>query len=260
MKLKDSFKEYLDKKTKKENESSNTKESRDSKESIPEEFTKEDEEYRQQLLEEGCKTWTKKEFAKFLRGAEENGLENAEVLSKIIKTKTVEEVELYIKTFIEKIDRYPNGDKIMQRINKFEQEKTKNIEYQQIIDDYFSQLYQNHYQDSLKTGKNLMDYINIPYEESKKKKIQKEVYDEFEDKYLLSLVMKYGYRNWNPIKYHILNDPLLKFNINLRMKTENEIQERIGYLISCFKSQKKKAEEVMKKEEGGISTRLKRAT
>ncbi|MCQ2817040.1 MAG: SNF2-related protein [archaeon] len=246
------WKEYLENKTKKENESSGTKESKDS---IPEKFTKDDEKYREELLSEGFKNWTKKDFSNFLRGAEENGLENAELLCNIVKTKTLEEVEIYIKTFKEKIRNYPNGNKIMSRINKFEQEKNKNIEYQKILDDYFNELYEKHYEESKLLGKTMLDYIIIPYDDGKKKKYSKEFYDEFEDKYLIALAMKYGYKNWNPMKYHILNDPLLKFNINLRMKSETELQERISYLLSLFKSKKKKIEEETKKEEG-VNTRF----
>ena len=50
-----------------------------------------------------------------------------------------------------------------------------------------------------------------------------ELFNEEEDKYLLCLLIKYGYKNWNPIKFHILTDPFMKFNINMKMKTDQEL-------------------------------------
>lgn len=43
-------------------------------------------------------------------------------------------------------------------------------------------------------------------------------FNEEEDKYLMCLMFKYGYRNWNLIKNHILHDPMMKFNLNMKVK------------------------------------------
>ncbi len=61
-----------------------------------------------------------------------------------------------------------------------------------------------------------------------------------EDKYLLCLLFKYGYRNWNCIKNHMMYDPHMKFNFNIKTKTDQELLDRSNYLISCFKLDKKK--------------------
>ena len=125
----------------------------------------------------------------------------------------------------------------MAKINKYETEKNKIIEYQGIIDDYYNKLIDD---DMIN---NIFDAINIPYKDYKVKNNHnnnKDLFNEDEDKYLMCLMFKYGYRNWNPIKYHIVLDPLMKFNLNMKMKSEQELLERANYLIMCLKMHKKK--------------------
>ena len=250
------WKEYLqkleDKKNKEnvdeENKSNNSnndssKEDKDDDESqIPEEFTEKDEKYREELLKEGFKTWTKKDFDRFLHAAEMVGLDEPEQISRLMKTKTPEEVEKYIKVFKKRIDDFPNGDRIMAKINKSENEKNKNNEYQSIIDEYYNLLIENEEDDLC----DIFSKIKISYKEYKNKKNinnNKDLFNPEEDKYLLCLLIKYGYRNWNPIKYHILTDPFMKFNINMKMKTEQELLDRSNYIINCLKLEIKRAKE-----------------
>ena len=125
----------------------------------------------------------------------------------------------------------------MAKINKYETEKNKIIEYQGIIDDYYNYLTENN------MIVNIFDAVNIPYKDYKVKNNHnnnKDLFNEYEDKYLMCLMFKYGYRNWNPIKYHIVLDPLMKFNLNMKMKSEQELLERANYLIMCLKMHKKK--------------------
>ena len=206
-------------------------------ESDIEEFTKEDEEYRNELISKGFSKWTKKDFNRFIHAAEQTGLDDPEQISKIMKTKTKEEVEEYIKVFKKRIEDFPNGERMMAKINKYETEKNKIIEYQGIIDEYYNKLTED------EMINNIFDAINIPYKDYKVKSNHnnnKDLFNEDEDKYLMCLMFKYGYRNWNPIKYHIVLDPLMKFNLNMKMKNEQELLERANYLIMCLKMHKKK--------------------
>ena len=77
-----------------------------------------------------------------------------------MKSKSPEEVEDYSKTFQRRIDDLPNGQRIMTRLNKFESEKNKIIEFQEILENYFIEL-TDKYDD-------IYANINIPY----KKKIK----------------------------------------------------------------------------------------
>ena len=243
------WKEYLQKleeKNNKENDENNknNEEEEESSELVkPEEFTEEDEKYREELLKEGFKTWTKKDFHVFLQSAELIGLDDAEQISRLMKTKTPEEVAKYIKVFKKRIDEFPNGDKIMAKINKLENEKIKNNENQAIIDEYFNLLIENEENDFC----DIFSKINLSYKEQKGKKgnnnyinYNYQLFNEEEDKYLLCLLIKYGYKNWNPIKFHILTDPFMKFNINMKMKTDQELIDRSNFIIELVKNEVKK--------------------
>lgn len=227
--------DYLDEKEKKYKEYLKLKETGELKKNTtkPEEFTSEDEAYRNELIKQGFMKWTKKDFSKFLRAAEVNGLNDPEMISKMMKTKTTDEVSKYIEVFKKRIDEFPNGERIMAKINKFESEKNKINEYQMLIEEYFMKI-----SNEVKT--NVYDAITIPYKDYKVKNLHKDLFDEEEDKYLMCLMFKYGYRNWNPIKFHILMDPFMKFNLNMKMKSEQELLDRANYLIMCLKMHKKK--------------------
>ena len=235
-------KENIDEENKSNNSIDNNNKEEESELEIPEEFTEKDEKYREELLKEGFKTWTKKDFTKFIHSAEIVGLDEPEQISHLMKTKTPEEVEKYIKVFKKRIDDFPNGDRIMARINKSENEKNKNNENQSIIDEYYNMLIEDEENDF----SDIFSKIKIPYKEYKNKKSinnNKDLFNEEEDKYLLCLLIKYGYRNWNTIKFHILTDPFMKFNINMKMKTDQELMDRSNYIINCLKLEIKKVKE-----------------
>ena len=242
------WKEYLQKleeKNNKENDENNknNEEEEESSELVkPEEFTEEDEKYREELLKEGFKTWTKKDFHVFLQSAEIVGLDEPEQISRLMKTKTPEEVADYIKVFKQRIDVFPNGDKIMAKINKLENEKIKNNENQAVIDEYYNLLIEEEENDFC----DIFSKIDITYKEQKGKKGNNynfQLFNEEEDKYLLCLLIKYGYKNWNPIKFHILTDPFMKFNINMKMKTDQELIDRANFIINLLKNEIKKIKE-----------------
>jgi hypothetical protein len=48
-------------------------------------------------------------------------------------------------------------------------------------------------------------------------------------------MFKFGYQNWNSIRNYMLYDPFIKFNFNLKLKTDQELLDRANLLINCFK-------------------------
>ncbi len=76
-----------------------------------------------------------------------------------MRTKSAEEIEDYAKTFQKRIDDLPNGQRIMTRLNKFESEKNKIIEFQEILENYFIELTDNF--------EDIYANISIPYKNNK---------------------------------------------------------------------------------------------
>ena len=124
-------------------------------ENPPEEFTLEDEEYRDELLKQGLSKWTKKDFTKFIRASEIYGLNDFENISKMMRSKTSSEVEDYIKVFQQRYEEIPGGLRILAKINKSENEKNKIIEYQTVLDKLFDEL--------SALNQNIFENIKIPY-------------------------------------------------------------------------------------------------
>jgi hypothetical protein len=76
-----------------------------------------------------------------------------------MRTKLPEEVEEYIEVFKEKVDYLTGGQRIMAKINKYESEKNKIIEYHSILDDLFNDLCEIHI--------DIYNNLIIPYKSSK---------------------------------------------------------------------------------------------
>lgn len=175
----------------------------------PEEFTEKDEKKRKELLSDGFSKWTKKDFSKFIKACELYGMQNNESISKLMKTKSPEDIRIYCETFVERYEEIPGGKRIWARINKYENEKQKIMEFQELIDKKFLEIANQH--------NDIYKNLKIPYKTVKNKK-SNEGFSEDEDKYLMCLLFKYGYGNWNLIKNHILHDPLMKFNFSMKVK------------------------------------------
>jgi SWI/SNF-related matrix-associated actin-dependent regulator of chromatin subfamily A member 5 len=122
---------------------------------LPEEFTDKDEELRNELISQGWASWTKKDFAKFLRACEIYGINDYENISKLLRNKTPINVENYVKVFLERIIELPNGQRLLTRINRFESEKNKNIEFQEILENIFNEV-SDKYED-------IYSHLLIPY-------------------------------------------------------------------------------------------------
>jgi hypothetical protein len=128
---------------------------------VPEEFNEEDIEYREELVTQGFSKWNKKDFAKFLRASEIYGLHDYENISKSMRSKTADEVEEYVKVFQGRVKELPGGQRILAKINKFESEKNKIIEYQNLLEELFTEM-SNEYED-------IYGNIKIPYKVTKTK-------------------------------------------------------------------------------------------
>ena len=178
-------------------------------ETIPEEFDERDEKRRKELLSEGFGKWTKKDFSKFIKACELYGMQNIESISKLMKTKSPEDVRIYCEIFVERYEEIPGGKRIWSRINKYENEKQKILEFQEIIDKKFLEIANQHI--------DIFKNLKIPYKKIKNRKIN-DSFNEEEDRYLMCLLFKFGYGNWNLIKNHILCDPMMKFNFSLKVR------------------------------------------
>jgi SWI/SNF-related matrix-associated actin-dependent regulator of chromatin subfamily A member 5 len=205
----------------------------------PPEFTQEDEDLRERLLNQGFKDWSKKDFSRLCESLKTIKVNDYEELSKYIKGKKPKEIELYLSHLLPNINKIKGGLKIQARIDQVEAESKKiegyHIKIKSLFEDYISK------------SNNLWENISI---ESKLTKLDDE--SEFflnEKKYLLCMLFKFGYGNWSQIKFHIMNDPKVQFSLSLHLKSVDEIKNECIKLLSELrtKSEKENQEKLNKK-------------
>lgn len=83
-----------------------------------------------------------------------------------MKSKTPEEVEKYVKIFMERINSLPSGKRILAKISKSENEKQKIIEYGDILEYKFNEV--------TKKDEDVLKYLKIQYK-SKNSSINNEL-------------------------------------------------------------------------------------
>ena len=234
--------------------------------SIPKEFSQEDEEYRNSLIKLGFSKWNKKDFSRFIKALDDYSIKDYEGISKELKTKTKDEVTEYAILFEKNMMLLKGGPRFKAKIDKYNAELNRIIEYQTTLQIIFEEMTKNSdqvfsfkelameelnkYDDLVvmeKEVKNVngnvdndngmekessSNYITkipiknppistpssfIPYHMTSVK-VDTSNFTPVEDKYLLCLLCKYGYNNWTYIKNHIMWDPVMKFNLIMKIK------------------------------------------
>ena len=85
-----------------------------------EELTEEEQAEKEDLLADGFREWTKRDFNQFIRLNEKYGREDIVAISKEVEGKTPEEVVEYSKVFWERFSELQDCDRIMGQIEKGE--------------------------------------------------------------------------------------------------------------------------------------------
>ena len=85
-----------------------------------EELSEDDQLEKEDLLKEGFRTWSKRDFYQFIRLNEKYGREDIENISKEVEGKTEEEVIDYSKVFWERSNELQDCDRIMAQIENGE--------------------------------------------------------------------------------------------------------------------------------------------
>lgn len=207
----------------------------------PEEFTAQDEEKREYLLSQGFSKWSKKDFQRLCEALKTISSNNYTELSNSIKGKSQDEIKNYLSELLKNLDSIKGGYKIKQRISDVNAINNKIDNYHSKIKEYIEYLTE-------KTNINNNIYSNIEFKSGNKKKkglsdnsnindndlVLKESDSNNEgensidiipkysslllddDKYLICMLLKFGYGNWSRMKFHILFDPKIRFNLGIK--------------------------------------------
>ncbi|BAB64747.1 putative DNA-dependent ATPase [Oryza sativa Japonica Group] len=189
-------------------------------------LTAEEQEEKEQLLEEGFATWTRRDFNTFIRACEKYGRNDIRSIAAEMEGKTEEEVQRYAKVFKERYKELSDYDRIIKNIERGEARISRKDEIMRAI------------------GKKLDRYKNpwlelkIQYGQNKGK-----FYNEECDRFMLCMVHKLGYGNWDELKAAFRMSPLFRFDWFVKSRTTQELARRCDTLIRLVEKENQEYDE-----------------
>ncbi|KAG0537712.1 hypothetical protein BDA96_03G172400 [Sorghum bicolor] len=189
-------------------------------------LTAEEQEEKEQLLEEGFASWTRRDFNTFIRACEKYGRNDIKSISSEMEGKTEEEVQRYAKVFKERYKELSDYDRIIKNIERGEARISRKDEIMKAI------------------GKKLDRYKNpwlelkIQYGQNKGK-----FYNEECDRFMLCMVHKLGYGNWDELKAAFRMSPLFRFDWFVKSRTTQELARRCDTLIRLVEKENQEYDE-----------------
>ncbi|KAJ6796105.1 putative chromatin-remodeling complex ATPase chain isoform X1 [Iris pallida] len=198
----------------------------DESEDLGDPLTAEEQEEKEQLLEEGFSSWTRRDFNTFIRACEKYGRKDMKSIVSEMEGKTEEEVERYAKVFRERYKELSDYDRIIKNIERGEARISRKDEIMKAI------------------GKKLDRYKNpwlelkIQYGQNKGK-----LYNEECDRFMLCMVHKLGYGNWDELKAAFRMSPLFRFDWFVKSRTTQELARRCDTLIRLVEKENQEYDE-----------------
>ncbi|XP_063940291.1 ISWI chromatin-remodeling complex ATPase CHR11-like [Daucus carota subsp. sativus] len=189
-------------------------------------LTAEEQEEREQLLDEGFSTWTKRDFNTFIRACEKYGRNDVKAIASEMEGKTDEEVQRYAEVFKERYKELNDYDRIIKDIERGEVRISRKDEIMKAI------------------GKKMDRYKN-PWTELKIQYGQNEgkLYTEECDRFILCMTHKLGYGNWDELKAAFRTSLLFQFNWFVKSRTTTELARRCDTLIRLVERENHEFEE-----------------
>ncbi|KAH7858198.1 hypothetical protein Vadar_021182 [Vaccinium darrowii] len=198
----------------------------DEPEEVGDPLTAEEQEEKEQLLEEGFSTWSRRDFNTFIRACEKYGRNDVKGIASEIEGKTDEEVERYAKVFKERYKELNDYDRIIKNIERGEARISRKDEIMKAI------------------GKKLDRYKNpwlelkIQYGQNKGK-----LYNEECDRFMICMVNKLGYGNWDELKAAFRTSPLFRFDWFVKSRSTQELARRCDTLIRLVERENQEFDE-----------------
>ncbi|KAF5752224.1 putative chromatin-remodeling complex ATPase chain-like [Tripterygium wilfordii] len=189
-------------------------------------LTAEELEEKESLLEEGFSSWSRRDFNTFIRACEKYGRNDIKSIATEMEGKTEEEVERYAKVFKERYKELNDYDRIIKNIERGEARISRKDEIMKAI------------------GKKLDRYKNpwlelkIQYGQNKGK-----LYNEECDRFMICMVHKLGYGNWDELKAAFRTSPIFRFDWFVKSRTTQELARRCDTLIRLVEKENQEYDE-----------------
>ncbi|GER31391.1 chromatin-remodeling protein 11, partial [Striga asiatica] len=170
--------------------------------------------------------WKRRDFNAFIRACEKYGRNDIRSIASEVEGKTLDEVERYAKVFKERYKELNEYDRIIKNIERGEARISRKDEIMKAI------------------GKKLDRYKNpwlelkIQYGQNKGK-----LYNEECDRFMICMVHKLGYGNWDELKAAFRTSPLFRFDWFVKSRTTQEIARRCDTLIRLVERENQEYDE-----------------
>ncbi|KAK9267815.1 hypothetical protein L1049_010251 [Liquidambar formosana] len=175
---------------------------------------------------QGFSSWSRRDFNTFIRACEKYGRNDVKSIASEMEGKTEEEVERYAKVFKERYKELNDYDRIIKNIERGEARISRKDEIMKAI------------------GKKLDRYKNpwlelkIQYGQNKGK-----LYNEECDRFMICMVHKLGYGNWDELKAAFRTSPLFRFDWFVKSRTTQELARRCDTLIRLVEKENQEFDE-----------------
>ncbi|KAL7080963.1 hypothetical protein ACP275_14G010900 [Erythranthe tilingii] len=198
----------------------------DEPEEVGNPLTVEEQEEKEQLLEEGFSTWSRKDFNTFIRACEKYGRDDIAGIASEMEGKSEYEVERYAKVFNERYKELNDYDKIIKNIERGEARISRKDEIMKAIEK------------KLDRYKNPWLELKIQYGQNKGK-----LYNDECDRFMICMVHKLGYGNWDELKKAFRTSPLFRFDWFVKSRTTQELARRCDTLIRLVEKENQEYDE-----------------
>ncbi|TKY54119.1 putative chromatin-remodeling complex ATPase chain [Spatholobus suberectus] len=198
----------------------------DEPEEVGDPLTAEELEEKEQLLEEGFSSWSRKDFNAFIRACEKYGRNDIKSIASEMEGKTQEEVERYAKVFKERYKELNDYDRIIKNIERGEARISRKDEIMKAI------------AKKLDRYKNPWLELKIQYGQNKGK-----LYNEECDRFMICMIHKLGYGNWDELKAAFRMSSLFRFDWFVKSRTTQELTRRCDTLIRLVEKENQEFDE-----------------
>ncbi|KAH7573618.1 hypothetical protein JRO89_XS03G0181300 [Xanthoceras sorbifolium] len=198
----------------------------DEPEEVGDPLTAEELEEKERLLEDGFSSWSRRDFNTFIRACEKYGRNDINSIASEMEGKTEEEVERYAKVFKERYKELNDYDRIIKNIERGEARISRKDEIMKAIGK------------KLDRYKNPWMELKIQYGQNKGK-----LYNEECDRFMICMVHKLGYGNWDELKAAFRTSPLFRFDWFVKSRTTQELARRCDTLIRLVEKENQEFDE-----------------
>jgi len=202
---------------------------------------------KRKLLADGFGDWSRRDFRSFTNGLEQYGRKDRDAVFRQVSAETGKgeaEVERYLDAF----NRFASSclsdyAKVMEKIEKGERKIARQTEIAEALATKLA-----------RSGPNAFQTLTVNYGAAGNGGSRGKVWTDEEDAYLVCMMHRHGYGQWERIRGEIRRAWQFKFDWFFKSRNAAELQRRGDVLLRCIE---KENEDIAKKEKEAKSKKIK---